>query len=125
MKKFAMVLAAALPLVIVATPGSAQQIEAGKWTGTVTPPNGEERVEVTYDVTLKGDTIGITVVAGEHGSFPFSEVKLVEKTLTFWFQPGPRVDCKLDRKDDGSFEGACRDSDGGDARMVMLPPKKN
>ena len=124
MKKFAMVLAAALPFVILAAPGSAQKLEAGKWTGRVSPPGGEAPVDVTYDVTLKGDTIGITVVAGEHGSFPFSEVKLVDKTLTFWFQPGPRVDCKLDQKDDGSFEGACRDAQGGDARMLMLPPKK-
>lgn len=123
MKRLATLLVAALPL-LAFTPAAAQQkLEAGKWTGTVTPPEGAT-VDVTYDVTVKGDTLGITVSAGDHGSFTFNEVKLNANTLTFWFTPGPRVDCSLNRREDGAFAGSCKDSEGGTATMLMVPPKK-
>ena len=67
-------------------------------------------MEVTYDVTMYGDTIGITVNAGEHGSHRFNDVKVNDKTLTFWFTPGPRVECTLTRGEDGAFAGTCRDT---------------
>ena len=123
MKKLAIVLSAALPLLAV-IPVAAQKIEPGKWTGSVTPPGEQTPMPVTYDVTTKGDTIGITISAGEHGSFTFNEVKLNDKTLTFWFAPGPRVECTLARGEDGAFSGPCQDSQGGIASMVMVPPKK-
>jgi hypothetical protein len=100
-----------------------QKLEVGKWTGTVTPP-GEPITNVTYDVTMKGDTIAITLNAGDHGSFQMEEVKLAEGKLTFHFTPGPRVDCALERKEDGSFAGRCTDGSEA-AEMVMVPPKKN
>jgi hypothetical protein len=124
MTKLVMAIAVALPLFANAGIAAAQQIEAGKWTGSVTPP-GEGRVDVTFDVTLKADTIGITLSVAEHGSFPMSDVKLSDRTLTFWFAPGPRVDCTLTRRDDGAFDGNCKDSEGGDALMTMVPPKKD
>jgi len=119
----AIVFLAALPL-LIGLPAQAQKLEPGKWTGTVTPPGEQTAMPVTFDVTLKGDTIGITVSAGEHGSFTFSDVKLADKALTFWFSPGPRVDCSLTRGDDGVFSGPCKDTQGGVASMVMVPPKK-
>ncbi|HUF49651.1 MAG TPA: hypothetical protein VMN60_02380 [Longimicrobiales bacterium] len=122
MKKWAFAIAALLLLGAFDT-GAAQQLEAGKWTGTVTPPGGGT-MDVTFDVTLKADTIGITVTAGENGSFSFSDVKLNDRTLTYWFMPGPRVDCTLTRREDGAYEGPCRDDSGGEARMLMVPPKK-
>ena len=64
------------------------------------------------------------MTAGDHGSFTFSDVKLADKTLTFYFTPGPRVDCKLARSEDGAFAGTCTDTQGGVASMVMIPPKK-
>lgn len=123
MKRFAILLSAALPL-LAAVPADAQKLEPGKWTGTVTPPGEEATVQVTYDVAMKGDTIGITINAGEHGSFSASEVKLTDATLTFWFMPGPRVDCTLTRREDGAFQGPCTDAEGGVASMLMVPPKK-
>jgi hypothetical protein len=122
MKRLAIALSAALPLIVFA-PAQAQKLEPGKWTGTVSPP-GEPATEVTYDVTMKGDTINMTINAGEHGSFAASEMKLNDKTLTFWFAPGPRVECTLTRREDGAFAGSCLDPDGGNASMVMIPPKK-
>jgi hypothetical protein len=124
MTKLVMAVAVALPLLANAGTAAAQKIEAGKWTGSVTPP-GEGRTEVTYDVTVKADTIGITVNVGVHGTFPMNDVKLNDNTLTFWFAPGPRVDCTLVRRDDGAFDGGCKDTNGGDALMTMVPPKKD
>lgn len=123
MNRCAMVLAAALPLLAVDW-AQAQTLEPGKWTGTVLAPGEQQALEVSYDVTLRADTIDIKVNAGNHGSFSFNEIKLADKTLTFWFTPGPRVDCILSRREDGAFAGSCRDPQGGNASMVMIPPKK-
>ena len=122
MQRFARVLSL---LALVALPGvaAAQKLEPGKWTGVVIDPSGN-RNETVYDVTVKGDTIRISVTAPQHGTFEFSDVKLVDQTLTFWFEPGVRVECKLNRRDDGGFEGSCTDAGGGVAQMLMLPPKK-
>jgi hypothetical protein len=123
MRSFAIVLSAALPL-LAFTPAYAQNLEPGEWTGTVTPPGEQQGMEVTYDVTMKGDTLGITVNAGEGGSYTLNGVKLDDQTLTFWFTPGPRVECTLTFRKDGAFAGPCLDSEGGTASMVMIPPKK-
>ena len=111
-------------LALLPVAASAQKLEAGKWTGVVTPP-GESALNVTFDVAMKGDTIAITLNAAEHGSFTLEEVKLVEKKLTFHFTPGPKVNCALDRQADGSFSGQCNaDGEDNPATMVMTPPKK-
>jgi len=123
MFKLKLVTLALAALVGVPAAVAAQSIEAGKWTGTVLPPDGQT-TEVTYDVTVKGDTIGITVSAGEHGTFTFNEVKLADNKLTFSFQPGVLVKCALARRADGAFEGQCTDAEGGVAQMLMVPPKK-
>lgn len=123
MTRLSIVFAAVLPLVAVSS-AQAQKLEPGKWSGTVTPPGEVLGMEVTYDVTMQGDTLGITVNAGEHGTFAFREVKLNDKTLTFWFTPGPRVDCTLTGNAEGVFSGPCLDSEGGKASMIMVPPKK-
>jgi hypothetical protein len=113
-------------LALVAVPSAAfgQKMEAGKWTGTVTPPGGET-AQVTYDVTVAGDSIAIRIEAGEHGTFDAAGTKLVADTLTFSFTPGPTVNCTLKRRpEDRAFAGACVDPDGGAAQIVMIPPKQ-
>lgn len=125
MKKFALVLTAALPLFAGAGSAAAQKLEPGQWTGVVTEPDGD-RTEVVYDVAINGDTISIVARPGGQGNFPFSDVKLADgKTLTFWFKPGPRVDCTITRQEDGSFEGPCLNPRGQEARLLMVPPKKD
>ena len=39
----------------------------------------------------------------------FNDVRLSDNTLTFWFEPGPRVECTLQRREDGAFAGSCKD----------------
>jgi hypothetical protein len=126
MKKLVFVLAAAaLPILAGADSAAAQKIEEGQWTGVVTEPDGDQ-TDVIFDVTVKGDTIGIIARPGGEGNFPFRDVKMVdEKTMTFWFTPGPRVDCKLTRRDDGAFEGPCLNPASQEARILMVPPKKD
>lgn len=123
MKKLVLAVAAVLPLLGSVDTGAAQKLQAGTWTGTVTPPNSNTQ-QVTYNVAMKADTLTIALSTGQR-SFPFSDVKLKDRTLTFWFAPGPRVDCTLQRRADGAYEGPCRDEEGGDARMLLVPPKKN
>ena len=123
MKKTVTLLMALLPLLLVPAITAAQKLEPGKWTGTVAPPDGSVN-DVTYDVALRGDTIAISVNAGQHGVHRFNDVKLDNNRLTFWFEPGPRVECTLQRRDDGAFQGSCTDPQGGIAQMLMLPPKK-
>ncbi len=104
---------------------AAQKLEAGTWTGTVSPP-GEPAAAVTYDVKVAGDTIGITLNAGEHGSFPFTEVKLVEGKLQFsWGPGGMLLKCELKLREDRSWVGPCTDPGGMSGELVMIPPKKD
>ena len=119
-KLFAAALAVFLAIPAAAT---AQNFPAGKWTGTAAPP-GEGEVSLTFDVKVAGDTISITLNAGEHGSFKLEEVKLVKDKLTFWFMPGPKVACTLNRREDGVFAGSCGDDSGEAVPMTMVPPKK-
>jgi hypothetical protein len=123
MKKTTSLFAAALAaLLTLPALGAAQALESGIWTGTASAPDGE--VAITFDVKVSGDTIAITLNAGEHGSFKLEEVKLVEKKLSFWFTPGPKVVCELNRRDDGAFAGNCTDDGGTLVPMTMIPPKK-
>ena len=106
---------------------SAQQVappkmEVGEWTGQVTPPEGIT-VSVTYDVAYAGDTLKITIKAGEHGTFTTYDVKLEAEKLTFKFSPGPEVLCVLNKKEAG-YAGACTEADGSTATMDLSPPKK-
>jgi hypothetical protein len=103
---------------------AAQKLDAGLWTGTVTPP-GEPAVAVTYDVKIAGDTISITLNAAEHGSFPFSEIKLGNGKLLFsWTAGNSALKCELKPRADAAWAGTCADSDGSTGEMVMVPPKK-
>ena len=102
---------------------SAQSLKSGSWTGTVSPPDGET-VAVTLDVTVKGDSLGIVIHAGEHGDFTAENGKHAEGTITFAFQPGIRVTCTLPRNEEGVFAGNCLGEDGSVAQMTMVPPKE-
>ena len=104
---------------------AAPQLEAGRWTGVVTPPDGNA-VDVTYDVAYDADKLLITVNAGEHGSFKAIEPKFEAGKITFGLQVGSDLHCVLNAKEEG-FGGLCTEA-GGDissaGTMTMLPPKK-
>ena len=105
----------------ITTPVGAQELERGTWTGTMSPPQGAS-VAVTYEVGETDGALSIVMSAPGLGqSMTFSDVKLNGDELTFWWEPGSRVDCTLLRKEDGSFEGICTDG-SGEGTLRMLPP---
>ncbi len=125
--RYSLAALAAAALLCAAAPASAQQpaaarLEVGAWTGNVTPPDGMTTA-VTYDVAYAGDTLKITIRAGDHGTFETSDVKLEADKLSFSFRPGPLVKCTLNKKDSG-YAGTCIDEEGGVANMDLAPPKK-
>jgi hypothetical protein len=117
---------AAAALVLVSASANAQQpaakLEIGKWSGIVTPPDGNV-VPVIYDVTYAADTLRITINADSHGTFPVYEATFDGAKLSFKFRPGPEVVCVLDKKE-VKYIGSCTDEGGGVALIEMSPPKK-
>jgi len=102
----------------------AQKLETGTWTGTATSPDGEV-YEVTYDVRMSGDTTKISVNAGAEGTYAFSNLKILEDRITFYFTPGPTLNCTLMLQEDKSYRGDCVDEGGGAGILHMVPPKKD
>ena len=102
--------------------GAPRRLESGNWTGTVTPP-GEQTVDLVYVVGYAGDTLHITMNAGQHGIYEAIEPKIEAGKLSFGLQLDRRIYCVLDAKDDG-FAGICTDDGGGAATMDFWPPKK-
>lgn len=102
--------------------GNAQTLEAGTWTGTMTPP-GNPTVDVTFAVSYENGNLAIVLsVPQANMTAPFHDVELEDDALSFWWEPGVRVDCKLTRQDDGSFAGDCSDGGGGTGQLTMVPP---
>lgn len=116
--KVASILAAALVLPAAL---SAQTLQTGTWTGTITPP-GNTTAPVTFDVTAPDDSLAITI-NGPFGSLPFSNIQHHPDRLTFTFSPGPPVNCTLMLQEDKSYSGDCLDAAGAKGVIVMVPPE--
>jgi hypothetical protein len=116
--------ALALPLAASAQTATPVKLAAGTWTGTVTPPNEPGPMNITYEVSYKADTLGITLMAGDHGTFVLNEVAVTDTKISFSFMPGPKVVCALTLKD-ASYAGDCTDDDGNVVPMTMTPPAKD
>jgi len=113
----------ALSVLAGAAPVEAQQLAAGTWTGTMTPPDGEP-VPVTYVVSHEGGVPSVLMESLEvEGTMEFFDVQLEGDQLTFWWDPGVRVECALMRGEDGAFEGPCRDGTAGEGAIRMVPPE--
>ena len=109
---------------LLAAPAQAQDIRHGTWTGAMTPPGGEP-VPVTLLVGEVDGALTIVMSNPELGPMEFSDEALDGDELTFWWNPGVRVDCTLARQEDGSFEGVCADergTNGGQGALSMTPP---
>jgi hypothetical protein len=116
--------AAALATVVYASPASAQEIQHGGWTGTMTPPGGEP-ITVTYEVGEIDGALAIVMRAlMVQEIIPFNDVRVEGEALTFWWEPGIRVDCRLVRTASGSYEGPCSDgtADRPAGALTMVPP---
>jgi hypothetical protein len=106
----------------LAPPSAAQELVHGTWTGTMTPPGGRP-FEVTYQVGELGGALAVTmhsILVQE--VIPFRDIRLAGDELTFWWEPGVRVDCTLRRTASGSFEGPCAAQGGAAGALTMIPP---
>lgn len=112
--------AVALAALCAAAPAGAQEMQQGTWTGTMFPPGGAG-VPVTYEVAQTDGALSIVMSNVQLGDMPFSDAQLEGDELTFWWEPGTRVDCTLQRKEDQSFEGTCS-AGNGDGAITMVPP---
>ena len=109
-----------MALVTYASPAAAQELELGTWTGLMSPPEGEG-VPVTYEVALTAGSLSIVMNNVQLGEMPFTDPRLDGDELTFWWEPGTRVDCALSRQASGSFEGTCS-AGNGEGAITMVPP---
>ncbi len=125
--KIAVTLAAAAVLAALAhAPAAAQQqpsIPYGGWTGTMTPPGGQP-ITVTYEV---GELDGVLAIVMRallvQEIIPFNDIRVEADALVFWWNPGIRVDCRLDRMSNGSYAGPCTAGGTGAAgALTMVPP---
>lgn len=121
--KAAGLFAIAALLCAVPAAAQAQTLRAGTWTGTVQPPD-QQPMPVTYIVAGAQDSLTITIRSEQMGSFAVRELHVMSDRLMFSWSPGDaNVSCVLMRKDDGSYDGDCKDADGSIGHLVMIPPK--
>ena len=103
---------------------SAQGLQAGTWTGTMTPPN-ESAAAVTFTVAGSGDSLAVTMVLPGMGSAPFSEIRWDAGKLLFqWHAGDTLVKCELAKQDNGGYRGPCTDDKGMTGHIDMTPPRK-
>ena len=124
MSKIAVRLLVAAGLALgAAAPLQAQALTPGTWTGTMSNPVGGS-VDVTFDVAGMPDAPTISMsVSMLPEPIAFNDIRLEGETMTFWWEPGVRVDCALTRDAAGGYAGTCSDGSGsGDGRMTMVPP---
>jgi hypothetical protein len=117
-------LVVAMLAVLTSIPVGAQELPRGTWTGTMAPP-GAEGVPVTFEVS--GTAVAPSIVMRSElveDDMPFRDVRVQGSELTFWWEPGVRVDCTLQRTAAGGFDGLGVGAGGpsGAGRITMVPP---
>jgi len=121
MKRTAPALGALILLALcIVSPAGAQELQPGTWTGVMSPPGGEG-IPVTFAVGMTDGALSIVMDNAQLGEMPFTDAQLAGDELTFWWEPGTRVDCTLVRQEDRSFEGTCS-AGNGDGTITMVPP---
>jgi len=115
-----------LVLLVLGAPStvSGQIMQAGTWTGSITPPNASS-VQVTFDVSVAGDSTKITVKGTPAGDLPFNSVRVGADRLTFSFNVPETISCTLMLQQGGGYKGNCLDTDGGTGVIEMVPPPKD
>lgn len=109
---------------LMVVPGlQAQDLVSGKWTGTVVDPDGEV-FNVTYDIETANDTLTV-LMNSLMGQFPLRNINVDGDHITFtWSTRVAKLNCDLERQEDGSYTGDCVFGNGNSAQLLMAPPKK-
>lgn len=100
----------------------AQTLKAGTWTGQITPPDGQT-LDITYEVSTANDSLKISMIVPERGTFPFEDITLEDGVLSFFWEAGEPLGCNLTLGEDGTFAGECSDIEGTSGQLTMVPPE--
>ena len=121
-KRTARALGAAVLVLVAATPLSAQSLEQGSWTGTLTGPGGDG-FDVSVEVSGEGEELSI-VMSGPGGeAVEFENVRHDGESLHLEFAfEVVTVSCDLEGAEDGSYAGDCVGSDGQSGVLEIHPP---
>lgn len=100
-----------------------QELPLGTWSGAMSAPGGQP-IPVSFEVGRAGGSLSIVMSSVQvEGEIIFNDVRLEGDQLTFWWEPGIRVECTLTRNEAGTFEGGCSDGSGsGEGLLRMIPP---
>jgi hypothetical protein len=104
--------------------GMAQGFALGRWTGTVTSPEGTNQQAVTLRLSAgpgPGESLQASLVL-QFGAFDARDLRTDGGGLSFAFGGGNFAgNCKLARQPDGKLEGTCT-AQGGQLIMTLAPP---
>lgn len=102
------------------------RLQAGLWTGGLTPMNHPDMVTpLTYEVAYPDDGLAIVLNGPGGTAMVAREAALQDDTLRFVFEEpeeGVTLRCALGAEPTGSFAGRCTDPGGQWARFTMVPP---
>jgi hypothetical protein len=102
-------------------------LEAGRWSGTLTPMNHPEMAtSIAYDVRYGGEGLAVDLIGPGGASVPTDRPQFDGDTLRFAFEEPDaqvRLSCVLGRERDG-YAGRCTDPGGKWARFTMVPPSR-
>ena len=105
---------------LAAQPLRAQGLEEGEWKAHLYTPGGE-LATASYEVRKAGEAYRATMT-WPFGKLEVSDFRLEGSRLLFSWNPGFRMDCRLDRHPSRHYKGACRDQDGYIGPVVLAPP---
>lgn len=103
------------------------RIKQGTWTGYLTPMNHPEmKNEVSYNVEYVENGLQIELIGPGGNPIQTETPQMKNDSLFYSFdepEEGVTLNCKLGKKESGSFEGRCSDASGKWAYFSMTPPK--
>lgn len=115
---------AILPIAMLAIfcsqPAHAQSLEEGEWRVMIFTPGGEVATAV-YEVERIGGSTRATI-KWRDGETPAMGLKVDGDLMTFAWDPGFYMECRLKRDAGRQFKGACRDGSEHLGPAVFSPP---
>ena len=113
-------------LTLAACQNPAPALEAGTWTGHLTPQNHPEmQIPLAYEVAHDDGKLAITLVSDAGARTAVDDVALADSALTFTFlepDAGVPLACSLLPQANGRYVGRCTDPEGKWGLFTMIPP---
>ena len=110
-------------LFLLVSCGPSAVLQAGEWTGTLTPMN---HPDMANPVLYEGKVLAIDLTGPGGRAVPTRNPRLANDTLRFAFdEPEQQVKlkCTRGREVTGGFAGRCIDATGQWAWFTMRPPE--